>query len=194
LLAALSGLPCCTSRLDGSGEGAPLNVVLIGGLAAIEALITAGWDESVSEYGFSQRFGAAFFEGREPDVQFSKSRRRIKSTNLIRLWLSPIRYRGKGVMVGSVSRSIDPDVDQALIYLAEDLVTARTIARWGYVAGVGEVPRDNPRRTFANAPYWTSGNRLVLEMSEQPVEPYRVDVFGWDWKGRWVGFRGQDDE
>lgn len=184
LKTALQNLDCCTSRLDGSGQGPPINAVFINGVATLKALITAGWDETAFNYKFSNLVGSAYFHGRPPDVQFSKSRRKIDSTNLIRLWLSPIRYQGKAVLVASVSRSVDPNVDESLVYLAEDLVTAQTIARWGYVGGVGEVSRDNPRRTFANSPYWTLGNRLVLEMTEQPVEPDKVDMFDWNWKGR----------
>lgn len=184
LHAALLDLACCTSRSDGSGQGAPINAVFINGLATIEALIKAGWDESVFKHDIGSLFGSAYLFGRLPDVQFSKSRRRIDSTHLIRMWLSPILYQGKGVFLASISRSIDPNVDESVTYVAEDLLTARTIARWGMIEGVGEVNKDNPRRTFANKPYWTRGNRLVLQMAEEPVEPDDVTFFGWEWKGR----------
>ena len=150
----------------------------------LKGLISAGWDETVFKYDLSSLIGSAYVDGRPPDIEFSKSRKLIESTNSIRLWLSPIRHRGKGVFVASVSRSIDPNIDEALVYLAEDLVMARTIRRWGYVGGVGEVNRNTPRHSFANSPYWTNGNRLVLEMAQDKVPPTEVESFNWDWKGR----------
>jgi hypothetical protein len=187
LHAALLKLPCCTTRLDGSGQGAAINAVFIDGIAMLKALISAGWDETFFKYDLSNLIGSAYVGGRPPDIEFSKSRKLIESTNSIRLWLSPIRHRGKGVFVASVSRSTDPNIDEALNYLAEDLVMARTIRRWGYVGGVGEVSKDKPRVSFANSPYWTDGNRAVLEMTRDKVAPTEVEFFNWDWKGRRSG-------
>jgi hypothetical protein len=181
---ALMNLACCTSRADGSGQGAPLNGVFINGAATLRALVKAGWDETAFKFDMTALFGTAYFAGRLPDVQFSKTRRRVDSTNLVRLWLSPVLHRGKGVWIASVSRSIDPNVDESLVYLAEELLLARSIHRWGYVPGVGEVSKENPRNTFADSPYWTRGNRLVLELVDERIEMDEVQLFGWDWPGR----------
>jgi len=189
--AALRALPCCTQRADGSGEGEPLNLVLIGDESILKAFITAGWDEAVFKRDFRALFGAAYLYGRPPDVQFEKSRRRVDSVNLVQLWISPLRYRGKPVIVASVGRNIDPDVDEAMQYVIEDLAVAETVRRFGLVGGVGAVDRKSPRRNFANAPYWTSGNRAVLEISEQPVALDDIDVFDWDWDRK---IRRKDDE
>jgi len=178
---ALRAFPCCTQREDGSGEGDPLNLVLIGGIPILKAFITAGWDEEVFERDFRSLFGAAYLYGRPPDVQFQKSRRRVDSVNLVQLWISPIRYKGKSVIVASVGRDIDPDVDEAVQYVFEDLAVAETVGRFGIVDGVGAVSRETPRRNFANAPYWTLGNRVVLEFPGQPVELQDIDFFNWDW-------------
>lgn len=179
---ALRAFPCCTQRQDGGGEGDPLNLVMIGGIPTLKAFITAGWDETVFQQDFRSYFGAAYLYGRLPDVQFQKSRRRVDSVNLVQLWISPIRYKGEVVLVGSVGRNIDPDVDEAVQYVVEDLATAETVRRFGRVGGVGVVSRDSPRRNFANAPYWTAGNRAVLEISTQPVELSDVEFFHWDWE------------
>ena len=178
---ALRSLPCCTQRADGSGEGDPLNLVLIGGIPILKAFITAGWDQTVFEQDFRSFFGAAYLYGRPPDVQFQKSRRRVDSVNLVQLWISPIRYKGKSVVVASVGRNIDPDVDEAVQYVFEDLAVAETVGRFGIVDGVGAVSRETPRQNFANAPYWTLGNRAVLKISGQPVELQDIDFFNWDW-------------
>jgi len=180
----LRGLPCCTQRENGTGEGDPLNLVIIGGRNTLKAFISAGWDETKFQQDFRTAFGAAYLYGRPPDIQFQKARRRVDSVNLVRLWISPIRYRGELVLVGSVSRNIDPDVDEAVQYVAEDLATAGMIQRFGKVDGVGAVARENPRRNFANAPYWTDGFRAVLDVAEEPVELDNLDFFDWEWDRR----------
>lgn len=183
---ALEALPCCTQREIGIGDGEPVNVVLIGGIASLKALLKAGWDETVFVADLSTYFRASQLYGRPPDVQFRKSRRRVKSTNKLRLWLSPIRYRGEAVAVGSIKRSIGADIDEAALYLAEDLATAGTVKRFGFVGGVGKVPRDKPKRTFADDTYWTEGQRLVLELTETPTPLDSLTIFSWDWGGRGV--------
>jgi hypothetical protein len=180
---AIEALPCCTQREIGIGDGEPVNVVLIGGIASLKALLKAGWDETVFVADLSTYFRASQLYGRPPDVQFIKSRRRVKSTNKLRLWLSPIRYRGEAVAVGSIKRSIDPDTDEAALYLAEDLATAGTVKRFGFVGGVGKVPREKPKRTFADDTYWTEGKRLVLELTETPTPLDSLTIFSWDWGG-----------
>ncbi len=182
LQAALRALPCCTQRADGSGEGDPLNLVMIGGVPTLKAFIQSGWDHTAFQRDFRALFGAAYLYGREPDVQFRKSRRRVDSMNLVRLWVSPIKYRGEIVIVGSVSRSIDPNVDEAVLYVVEDLATAETVQRFGRVAGVGAVSRAAPRRNFANAAYWTSGYRAVLQMTDDPTRLEDVNFYDWDYE------------
>jgi len=178
---ALRALPCCTQKEDGSGEGDPLNLIMIGGVPTLGAFITAGWDETEFQQDFRSFFGAAYLYGRLPDVQFQKSRRRVDSVNLVQLWITPLRYQGELVLAGSVGRNIDPDVDEAVRYVVEDLATAEVVRRFGVVDGVGAVSRGNPRKNFARAPYWTAGNRAVLEISDQPVELSDIDFFNWDW-------------
>lgn len=188
---ALEALPCCTQREIGVGGGEPVNVVLIGGVPTLKALLKAGWDETIFVADLSTYFRASLLYGRPPDVQFIKSRRRVKSTNKLRLWLSPIRYRGQTVAVGSIKRSIDPDVDEAALYLAEDLATAETVKRFGFVGGVGVVPQDKPKSTYIDETYWTTGKRLVLELTETPTPLDELTIFNWDWGGPRV-FTRQD--
>jgi len=188
---ALRSLPCCTQRENGTGEGDPLNLVLIGGISTLKAFIIAGWDEAVFQQDFRSLFGAAYLYGRTPDIQFQKVRRRVDSVNRVQLWISPIRYRDEVVLVGSVVRSIDPDVDGAAQYVAEDLATAGAVARFGRIDGVGAVSRDAPRKNFANAPYWTLGDRTVLEISSEPVELDEIELFPWRWN-RLVGRPGDE--
>jgi len=177
-------LPCCTIREDGGGEGDAINVVMIGGIDILKAMIKAGWDETAFKQDLRSLFGAAYFDGRPPDVQFEKTRRAVDSTNLLRLWTTPILYKGEIVAVGSISRNIDPAIDEAAMYLAEDLATAHTVRAFGFVGGVGEASQDEPRWNFANDPYWTNGNRIVLQFADTPTELDEIDMFDWNWEGR----------
>ena len=120
-------------------------------------------------------------------MQFQKSRRRIDSVNLVRLWITPIRYQGKPVIVGSVERNIDPNVDEAGNFVVQDLATSESISRYGLVDGVGVVKRSNPRRDLFNQPYWTDGNRAVLEIAEEPVTLENIQFFDWEWGLRKMG-------
>ncbi len=81
-----------------------------------------------------ERYAAApvsdlYLFGRAQDLALQKARDNIHQRNHLRLWLSPMRYHGKQVWVGQVSRDIgsrltihsptltthkiDPDVDEA---------------------------------------------------------------------------------
>lgn len=184
LRAAIEALPCCTQRADGTGEGDPLNIALLGGLSILKAFIRSGWDETAFQRDFSSLFGAAYLYGRPPDVQFQKARRRVDSVNLVRLWVTPIHYRGNVVVVGSIARSIDPNVDEAVQYVLEDLATAESVRRYGLAGGIGVVSREAPRQNFARAPYWTDGNRMVLEITDAPVRLDQIDMFEWDGQRR----------
>jgi hypothetical protein len=188
---ALRALPCCTQRSDGSGQGDPLNLVLIGDVHILKAFITAGWDETVFEQDLRSFLSADYLYGRPPDIQFQKSRRRVNSVNLVRLWISPMRYKDKLVVVGTVERNIDPNVDEAVQYVLEDLATAEMVERYGLIDGVGAVSRENPRQDFLRSPYWTDGKRAVLEIARQPVELENIRFFSWDWSFR---FRPINDE
>lgn len=181
---ALRSLPCCTQRENGTGEGAPLNLVIIGDKRILRSFIVTGWDETIFQRDLRSFFGTSYLYGRPPDIQFQKARRRVDSVNLVRLWITPLRYKGEVVVVGSVGRSIDPNVDEASQYLVEDLATAGLVARYGQVGGVGAVPREQPRKNFADAPYWTAGNRSVIVIAREPVDLTDIDVFDWPWERR----------
>ncbi len=178
---ALQAMPCCTQRSDGSGEGKPVNIVLVGLLPALKAFIKAGWDETAFQATPFSYFGTNYLFGREPDVQFQKTTQQIQTESLVRLWVSPILYRDMGVWVGSIVRNIDPLVDEAAIYLVEDLGTARTVSHYGIVQRGDSTEFYEPRTDFMGRTYWTRGETFVLKMTEEPVTLDEIDQFDWDW-------------
>jgi len=130
---ALKNLPCCTTAEDGSGEGDPINFVIISDPKdLLAAFIKRRWDvtQALSETGeFSSAgevysvsgyktapMGILYMYGRRQDVGFQKSRQkegnRLRQRNQVRIWLTPMRYNGKPIWIASVSRDIGSDINR----------------------------------------------------------------------------------
>jgi hypothetical protein len=209
---ALENLPCCATSKDGSGEGDPLNLIVIGPEDEIwPAFFIRGWDETEAIYGGSTRrmitsslFGKRYryspmsplyFQGRPQDVGLQKARKTVDERNHLRLWLSPMRYKGMPVYIGQISRDIgvkltkksktlttheiDPDVDEARDYLIQDLLESQKVAKLGFVDGVGRAEPENPRYNLTASPYWTDGMRVVFVFTENPVALDEIELFDW---------------
>ncbi|MBB2932298.1 LssY C-terminal domain-containing protein [Paraburkholderia silvatlantica] len=121
--AALEALPCCATNEDGSKEGDPLNLVIVGSRDdALPALVRRGWSLTEQKWSGAIRrmIGAAlsgepyvnapvsdlYLFGRAQDLALQKARSDIHQRNHMRLWLSNMRYHDKLVWVGQVSRDI----------------------------------------------------------------------------------------
>src|SRR5262245_14473793 len=210
LRAALAALPCCAANEDGSKKADPLNLVVIGGLEdAFPALVRRGWRPTEQTWSGSvtrmvssalagERYAYApvsdlYLFGRKQDLALQKARGTVHQRNHLRLWLSPMRYQGKQVWVGQISRDIgsrltlhsptltthkiDPDVDEARAALAEDMAYSQSLVKLGLVEGVGAAPRDAPRENLTTDPYYTDGHRAVLLFDRHPVSLAEDEVF-----------------
>jgi hypothetical protein len=134
--------------------------------------------------------------GRPQDIALQKARSNIHQRNHLRLWLSPFTYDGKAVWVGQISRDIgvrfttrspfltthkiDPDVDEAREYLLQDILASQALAAIAYVKGVDVAARDAPRANLTGDPYFTDGLRLVLFISDKPMDVAEVDYMEWE--------------
>jgi len=192
---ALAALPCCGSNADGTGKADPLNLVLVGdGLSIAFPLVERGWRfvqplDLRSAVDSAEAFvldandpelpvSAMWVFGRREDVALEKPRDTISQRNHLRLWLTPLRYDGKSVFVGQISRDIgveytdkswyltthkiDPDVDLDRDYLLQDLLLSGAVTRIGFVQGVGPSTAAAPRVNLTGDPYLTDGLRLVV--------------------------------
>lgn len=208
---ALQELPCCTYDKKGAEKGDPLNLVFIGNPKEVYyALIRAGWDETETVYGaslwktamsflFGGRYryspvSALYVFGRPQDSAFQKARGSIHERNHLRIWLAPIRYAGKMVWAGQISRDIgvrfttktitthkiDPDVDEARIFLIQNLWYTGGLEKFAFIGGVGEAPLSRPRQNLTGDPYVTDGLRAVLWVSGHPVPFDAVEFKEWD--------------
>ena len=116
-------LPCCVTNADGTKNGDPVNLVIIGTEHAVwPAFVRAGWDPtetlrtgSALKTGLYGIFGGAYryapisslyLFGRSQDIALQKIRSNIHYRNHLRLWLAPVTFEGKPVLAGQISRDI----------------------------------------------------------------------------------------
>jgi len=134
--------------------------------------------------------------GRRQDIGWQKARSTINERNHMRFWLSPIRYRGMKVWVGQISRDIgvkltlksptitthviDPDVDEARRYFVEDMAYSQSLAKVGYVKGVGIVSKAAPRMNLVGDPFYTDGFRAVLFFEPRPYTISEIKHLHWE--------------
>jgi hypothetical protein len=229
LRSEIEKLPCCTTNKDGTEQGDPLNLVFIGDRHDIfPAYIRRGWQGTEiawskaimrvfksfiqgSRYRYSP-VSPLYVYGRRQDLAAQKARGTIHQRNHLRMWLTPLRFRGKPVWLGQISRDIgvkftlksptisthviDPNVDEARRYLIEDLTYSQALARIGFVKGVGEVSKDAPRYNLVGDPYFTDGLRAVMFFEPRPSALDNLDIIGY-WeipKGVWNGKGGLFNE
>jgi len=209
----LENLPCCATNKNGPKNGDPLNLVLIGSREDISAaFVRRGWLpaewthgeavwKTIKSFLFGSRYryspvSPLYLYGRQQDFAGQKPRHTVHQRNHLRAWLSPMRYRGKPVWIGQISRDIgvrftfknwppvthkiDPDVDEARYALAEDLIYSQQLAKGGYVKGVGAASRSKPKHNLTGDPYFTDGYRLVLVLDRRPHSFLEIESFNWE--------------
>jgi LssY C-terminus len=209
----LEDLPSFTTNADGDEYGDPLNLVLIGEPNDIvPALVRRNWHateitwsraimRTIKSFLQGERYryspiSPLYVFGRPQDIGWQKARRTINERNHMRFWLSPIRFRGKKVFVGQISRDIgvkftlksptisthiiDPDVDEARRYFVEDLAYSQATAKIGYVKGVGVVNREEPRLNLVGDPFYTDGLRVVLFFEPRPYALSDIKHLPWE--------------
>lgn len=197
----IEALPRSTTNKRGTLEGDPLNVIIIGDSPMILNGFGARWDETetislgscwrtLKAFLFGVRYryspvSSLYVAGRSQDFALQKARQTINERLHLRLWITPLRFEGKPVWVGQVSRDIgvrftpktwnltthkiDPDVDDARDNMLGDLMKISRVSRLAYVAGVESATRTAPRRNLTGDPYFTDGLRAVAIFSEARI-------------------------
>jgi len=209
-MAAINTLACCATDAAAAGTGDPLNLVIVGEPDELYyAFLRSGWDETEAistassfktamsfitggEYRYSP-VSNLFVFGRSQDAAFQKIRKNINERNHLRIWLAPIRYQGKSVWIGQISRDIgvrftkktitthkiDPDVDETREFLLENLAYSQALSKFAYVEGVGAAPIEEPRGNLTGDPYFTDGLRVVLWVSSESVSSGSIEFLPW---------------
>jgi hypothetical protein len=213
LRGALEELPARTTNRSGRDEGDPINFFLIGHREEVfppfirrnwhQTEFTTAWTAmktaASSVFGTRYRYSPIsplYYFGRPQDLGGQKARGTVNERNHLRLWLTPLRFQGRSVWAGAISRDIgvklttrsptltthviDPDLDETRGYLLQDLMYSHAVARIGYVRG-GEVSTiDDPLDNLTKDPFITDGLRLVLFLTDEPTAPWEVELLGWE--------------
>ena len=188
----LATFPCCSSDSSGDEGGDPVNAVLIGeSNDVLYALLRANWQETVSNGGAIpgqvNDASAFYLYGRPADAIFYQDRAGDRKE--LRLWLSPMQHGDKPVWMGQVNRyiskksgdlSMDPDIDAASLYFLQNLWYSQGLLRYAMSAGPGKVPIDNMREDFRRARYFTTGYRIVMWVSSDPISLLDAVYEIWD--------------
>ncbi len=210
---ALQYLPCCTTDRHDEGEGDPLNLIVIGNASDLfPAFVRRGWQlaeetylssvwKTINSFLFGQQYryspvSPLYAFGRSQDVALQKARGTVHQRNHLRLWLTPLRYQGKAIWVGQISRDIgvrftlksgtgvthkiDPDVDETRNAIVQDILFSKGLVRIGFVRGVGPATPSAPHKNLTGDPYFTDGMRSVL-LLDQGIYPLR-DLKFFDWE------------
>jgi hypothetical protein len=204
--------PAFVTNKDGSKTGDPLNLIIIGEADAVwPAFLRMGWDPteamttgSALKTGVFGVFGGGYkyapisdlyVYGRAQDIALQKVRNNIHYRNHLRLWEAPVKYQGKSVLIGQISRDIgsrfttksptltthriDPDVDETRGSLIQDFLWAQALAVFGYAGGVGKISIEEPRGNLTGDIFFTDGKRAVMLLSAEPVDYEHIARFKW---------------
>ena len=207
LVTELEALPCCVRDAKGKDKGDPLNLVMVGEIDDLYyGFMRAGWDETETIHGGSlfktaasalsggryrySPVSALYVFDRPQDFAMQRARSSINERNHLRVWLTPLRFDGKPVWIGQISRDIgvhftwrtitthkiDPNIDETREFLLEDLAYAQAIERFGYVGGTGEAPYEEPRGNLTGDPYFTDGRRMLMWIASEPTALTEIEV------------------
>lgn len=120
---AIEELPQFTSNKNGSKQGDPLNLIIIGDAAELwPPFIRQNWDETetltwrttcktIRAYIFKRDYrhspiSPLYVFDRPQDVALQKIRDSLHARNHLRLWRTQLLYRGAQVWIGQISRDI----------------------------------------------------------------------------------------
>lgn len=208
----IESLPCCATNAGNNTEGDPLNIVIVTTPdAAWRAMVRRGWHETEpitmgtaiktvdafmarKEYTTSP-ISPLYVFGRGQDAGLQKARKTIHERNHLRLWLTPIRFKGNNVWVGAISRDIgvkmttrtwnlttheiDGNVDEARSYLVQDMAYSQALKAFTYAGGVGKVSKDAPRFNLTASPWHTDGLRAVMFLTDDNTPIHAVRLLDW---------------
>ena len=189
-------LACCATNREGTEQGVPLNVVLLGrGLTVRRAMLRGGWLETPADAEEARRIRMQSFRGRGPDAIYSQQRADGNERIILHLWLSPWRLEGTPAWVGQVyyahkkdpllkwmesqgiedtdvykffaKESLVSDIDSAQRFLYQNLWYGGSLEKVGYLRGLDTATVDNPLRSFDGTPFFTHGMRMIAFLSDE---------------------------
>ena len=191
----LSDYGCCSRDASGTALGDPLNVAIVAKPAALRrALLRSQWQETQSGSDEATLARQHHFDGRTPDGTFHKSRPDGSERKELRIWLSPIRLGELPVWLAQASYDIsatnrsrsfkdyqiDPDVDDARVFLLQSFWYSQSLARFGLSGGIPASTIDAPSQNFLGSNWFTDGKRIVMFVAEEPVAMDDTEILVWE--------------
>ena len=164
-------------------------------LAAGTALKTFGAFVKGDTYRYSP-VSSLYLFGRPQDIAMQKARTTIHQRNHLRLWKADYTCQGKPVWIGQISRDIgvrftvnaqffvthkiDPEVDDARNYLAQDLFASEYLYGLAFTKGAVKASQEHPATNLTGDPYFSDGLRAVMLISSEPVPEDRIELLDWE--------------
>ena len=209
----LEHLPAITTDKQAEGTGDPVNLMLIGTAEDLfPALVTRHWHmtektetDSVLKMVESFMFGTTYLHSpisplflfnRPQDIALQKARETINQRNHLRLWITGLRYRGKPVWAGTISRDvgvrftflspflvthkIDPDVDEVRNSFGIDMLFSNHLEALAFVKGAPHGTKQHPRHNLSGDIYFSDGLRLVLFFTRETVPFHFTKFLEWE--------------
>lgn len=193
---ALHELACCTTDRKGSGQGQPVNIVLVAdGLEVLQSLLRSDWSETSYKKDENYLNEANYLFGRPPDAVFRKKRGKKTDRNELSLWLAPLRNNGKKVWFAQLKHAIgkrfqineiffgsaqDPDIDDGRNFLLQNLWYSGSLDAVAFTITGKVVPSESPVMDFNGNPFFSDGGRIVMWLSGNPVALQEVRRIDWD--------------
>ncbi len=189
---ALEALPCCAAAEDGTTDGPPLNLVVIGDPGDV----ISSFAHSLYRYRPVSPMRAF---GREQDLSGKRISRWVAPKPLvIRGWIAPLRFRGEPVLVlqastprggrfapaDALADDIDPRVDDARDAVIQEMLYSQSVSKLGFVRGAS-----GTRGSFP-----TDGLRAVVLIDAMPVSLSHIDFFDWERPGDVSEHRSESGE
>ena len=174
--------------------GDPFNVVFAADPVALRrALLRSDWQETLSGSADTTLARMHYYDGRIPDGTFHKARPDGTERKELRIWLSPIRLGELPVWLGQASYDmsgatgerafeeyqIDPDLDDARMYVLQSFWYTQSLQSFGLAGGVPSSSIDAPATNFLGDAYFTDGTRVVLIVSKTPVGMDETKFIPW---------------
>jgi hypothetical protein len=191
----LRAMPCCTENRNGTAQGRPVNLFLVGeGRDVLKALLRSKWIENSLNISDIYLNNIDYYFERPPDAVFRKIRYEGSSRNELTLWMAPWRIDGKPLWLGHVKHAItrlygvgeyffgvrlDPDADEGRNFLFQDLWYSQALESYAFTRSGDPVDSDEPRSDFSGQPWFSDGFSTVLWVSPEPVSLTKTRNRGW---------------
>jgi hypothetical protein len=97
------------------------------------------------------------------------------------VWIAQVSYDMSGATGSKAFEKyrIDPDIDDARMFILQNFWYSQSLARMGEVGGIPSTTIDAPHRNFGGSEYFTDGQRIILFLSELPIALDETIMLQW---------------